>query len=136
NAADNDDSILVIKVNTEEESNKSKNIPKETINITLQQYNKLKKENAQLKKNMIKKNQEIKRIRKENLIDKVPKTIDRANFVNSNYIIRNRSLKTERRILANLEIKRLLDKLNSIDPSLANKWHQFFENCSNISDIE
>ncbi|CAG8825389.1 13810_t:CDS:1, partial [Racocetra persica] len=58
NAADNDDSMLVIKVDDdEEESNKSKNRPKETIiNIKIQQYDKLKEENARLKKKLNKKN--------------------------------------------------------------------------------
>ncbi|CAG8807980.1 683_t:CDS:1, partial [Racocetra persica] len=48
NAADNDDLMLVIKVDDdEEESNKSKNKPKETIiNIKIQQNNKLNEENA------------------------------------------------------------------------------------------
>ncbi|CAG8812330.1 28723_t:CDS:1, partial [Racocetra persica] len=65
NASDNNDSMLVIKVdNDEEESNKSKNRPKETFNIKIQQNNKLKEEN---KKNMNKKNQKIKRIRKKNV---------------------------------------------------------------------
>ncbi|CAG8762558.1 35790_t:CDS:1, partial [Gigaspora margarita] len=61
-----------------------------------------------------------------------PKPVDQANFVNtklSSYNVKNRSL-TERRILADLEIKGLLKKLGLINPSLADKWCQFFNNCS------
>ncbi|CAG8668850.1 7521_t:CDS:2, partial [Racocetra fulgida] len=164
NAADNDDSMLVIKVDNDEESNKSKNRPKKTINIKIQQNDKLKEENARLKKIINKKNQTIKQSRKENLDlqqkieqlllkqncnqqtigheylllnqenerikkDKVAKTIDRVNSGLSNCIIRNQTLK-ERKILANIEIKRLLEKLNSINPSLVNEWNQYFENSS------
>ncbi|CAG8576158.1 22610_t:CDS:1, partial [Racocetra persica] len=58
NAADNDDSMLVIKMDDdEEESNKSKNRPKKTIiNIKIQQNDKLNEENARLKKKINKKN--------------------------------------------------------------------------------
>ncbi|CAG8719455.1 2002_t:CDS:2 [Gigaspora margarita] len=42
----------------------------------------------------------------------------------------------ERRILADSEIDRLLIKLNSIDPLLANTWSQFFKDNSNIEIIE
>ncbi|CAG8809680.1 3975_t:CDS:2, partial [Gigaspora margarita] len=66
-----------------------------------------------------------------------PKPVGQANFVYtklSSYNVKNRSLK-ERRILANLEIKRLLDKLGSINPSLANEWYQFFHLFNNYIEI-
>ncbi|CAG8554342.1 27522_t:CDS:2 [Racocetra persica] len=57
--------MLVIKVDDDEEE--FSNRLKETINIKLQQNDKLKEENARLKNNINKKNRTIKQSRKENL---------------------------------------------------------------------
>ncbi|CAG8628312.1 8367_t:CDS:2 [Dentiscutata erythropus] len=90
---------------------KSENEFKENINNVLQQN-----ANVLLMKNI---NEDISK--QKNKQSNSPKLVDQANFVYtklSSYNVKNRSLK-KRRILADLEIKRLLNKLGSINPSLA-----------------
>ncbi|CAG8441986.1 10246_t:CDS:2 [Gigaspora rosea] len=130
---------------------KNKRIRKE--NLLLKQKNKwirkenllLRQENEQVIKEFLLLRQENERVKNENLLlkqekeqtkndNKVPETINRTNFTNSEQRFKNKTEK--RRILADSEIKRLLNKLNSIDPLLANIWYQFIKNSSNIEIIE
>ncbi|RIB24450.1 hypothetical protein C2G38_2168587 [Gigaspora rosea] len=108
-------------------------------------YNSVKEATADLvkEKNINKKRHGIERIRKESLLlrqnDRVRnkylhlKKENERNFTNSehsNNIIKNK------RILSDLEIERLLNKLYLIDPSLAYIWCQIFKSESDIEIIE
>ncbi|CAG8833140.1 27926_t:CDS:2, partial [Gigaspora margarita] len=61
-------------------------------------------------------------------------------FTNSEYsndnVKKQRFNKTQKRILTALEIKRLLNKLFPIDPSLAYIWCEIFKDENNIQIIE
>ncbi|CAG8527528.1 31768_t:CDS:2 [Gigaspora margarita] len=65
---------------------------------------------------------------------------DELNFANlehsSDNVKKQRFKKTQKRFLAALEIKRLLNKLYTIDPSLAYTWCKIFNDKSDIQIIE
>ncbi|CAG8852010.1 16753_t:CDS:1, partial [Gigaspora margarita] len=68
-------------------------------------------------------------------------TIDRTNFTISEHLndIVNKQRfknKTNKKFLSDLEIERLLNKLNIIDPSSAYRWCQSFKSESDIEIIE
>ncbi|CAG8562021.1 1885_t:CDS:2 [Gigaspora margarita] len=98
----------------------------------------LEQENERIRNEKLLLEQENKRVRNENLLPKqenkqtrnnnIPKSIDRTNFTYT-YSAKQRIkniIKKGRRILADSETERLLNKLKSIDPLLANTWCNFF----------
>ncbi|CAG8449684.1 10808_t:CDS:1 [Dentiscutata heterogama] len=77
--------------------------------------------------------QENHRVREESL--RLKKENER-NFTNSEHSSDIAKNERKRRILSDLEIRRLLNILNLIDPLLAYKWYQIFKSESNIEIIE
>ncbi|RIB07043.1 hypothetical protein C2G38_2215590 [Gigaspora rosea] len=106
----------------------------------------MKKENHEIERIRKEKNDRVRKesflLREESLLLKqendylhLKKENDR-NFTNSEHssdIVKN---KRKRRMLSDLEIRRLLNILNPIDPLLAYKWRQIFNSESDIEIIE
>ncbi|CAG8779807.1 3318_t:CDS:2, partial [Gigaspora margarita] len=121
------DRIRAIKLVLEQEMNESGNLKKsfrkkrheqiddeESINAMNYNFVKETSANSVKEKDMNKESHDIERIRKEK---------DKRNFTNSEYssdnVKKQKFKKIQKRFLAALEIKRLLNKLYTIDPSLA-----------------
>ncbi|CAG8631093.1 4303_t:CDS:2, partial [Racocetra fulgida] len=112
-------------------------------NVRLRQKNKrvmndcllLKQENDRVRKESFLLREESLLLKQENDYLHLKKENDQ-NFTNSEHssdIVKN---KRKRRMLSDLEIRRLLNILNPIDPLLAYKWRQIFNSESDIEIIE
>ncbi|CAG8809797.1 39791_t:CDS:1 [Gigaspora margarita] len=91
----------------------------------------LKQENERVRNEYLLLKKENEQIRNDNKVLKT--TINRTNFTNLKLSSDKNKIK---RIFANLEIERLLNKLKLFNPLLADIWYQFFKKESNIEIIE
>ncbi|CAG8836284.1 7228_t:CDS:2, partial [Gigaspora margarita] len=123
----------------------------ESINATNYNFVKETPADSVKEKDMNKESHDIERIRKESLLLRQEngrarnkylhlEKEDERNFTNSEHssdnVKKQRFKKTQKRFLAALEIKRLLNKLYTIDPSLAYTWCKIFNDKSDIQIIE
>ncbi|RIB15670.1 hypothetical protein C2G38_2191818 [Gigaspora rosea] len=112
-------------------------------NVRLRQSNKrvmnncllLKQENDRVRKESFLLREESLLLKQENDYLHLKKENDRnfTNLEHSSDIVKN---KRKRKMLSDLEIRRLLNILNPIDPLLAYKWRQIFNSESDIEIIE